>query len=452
MKSRHKITYPIVQSAMKPVNHSDGIPVPQPPQGELHTSSESESDIPVGDRNDNEFVLHLKSSGNPHLLSEVDLNNLVRDLHLSKSQCEVLASRMKQWNLLQDDVLVTSCRIRNYEVALCFGMFNDLCYFSDLPGLFAFLGIEHESREWRLFIDANKRSLKAVLLHNGNKYPSIPVAHSVILKESYDNMVVLLRCLKYEEYSWSVCGDLKVIGLLMGMQTGFTKYCCFLCLWDSRATSYHYIRKDWPLRNAYLPGQQNVSCVPLVDYKKNLLPPLHIKLGLIKNFVKALDKSSAAFLRIEVLFPKLSQAKLKEGIFVGPDIRKLMKDDAFESSLQSRERRAWTAFKAICCNFLGNHKSNDYVEQVAELLSSYKAMDVRMSLKIHFLHNHLNFFPQNLGAVSDEHGERFHQEISQIEQNYQGRWDPRMMGDYSWMLKRDSSIPLKRQRKSSVFP
>ncbi|GFN98208.1 Pol polyprotein [Plakobranchus ocellatus] len=50
-----------------------------------------------------------------------------------------------------------------------------------------------------------------------------------------------------------------------------------------------------------------------------------------------------------------------------------------------------------------------------------------MSLKIHFLHNHLDFFPANLGAVSDEHGERFHQDISKMERNYQGRWDPAMM-------------------------
>jgi len=35
-----------------------------------------------------------------------------------------------------------------------------------------------------------------------------------------------------------------------------------------------------------------------------------------------------------------------------------------------------------------------------------------MSLKIHFLHSHLDFFPSNLGDFSDEHGERFHQDIS----------------------------------------
>ncbi|UYV84991.1 hypothetical protein LAZ67_X004186 [Cordylochernes scorpioides] len=44
-----------------------------------------------------------------------------------------------------------------------------------------------------------------------------------------------------------------------------------------------------------------------------------------------------------------------------------------------------------------------------------------MSLKIHFLHSPLDFFPDNLGAVSDEHGERFHQDISSMEKRYQVR-------------------------------
>ncbi|UYV73140.1 hypothetical protein LAZ67_10001940 [Cordylochernes scorpioides] len=43
-----------------------------------------------------------------------------------------------------------------------------------------------------------------------------------------------------------------------------------------------------------------------------------------------------------------------------------------------------------------------------------------MSLKIHLLHSHLDFFPDNLGAVSDEHVERFHQDISSMEKRYQG--------------------------------
>ncbi|UYV75986.1 hypothetical protein LAZ67_13002030 [Cordylochernes scorpioides] len=72
-----------------------------------------------------------------------------------------------------------------------------------------------------------------------------------------------------------------------------------------------------------------------------------------------------------------------------------------------------------------------------------------MSLKIHFLHSHLDFFPDNLGAVSDEHGERFHQAISSMEKRYQGKWSPAMLADDCWALKRD--LPqAKYRRKSTV--
>ena len=60
-----------------------------------------------------------------------------------------------------------------------------------------------------------------------------------------------------------------------------------------------------------------------------------------------------------------------------------------------------------------------------------------MSLKIHFLHSHLNFFPPNLEAVSDEHGEIFHQDITKMESNYQGKWNLSMMGDFWSILLRD---------------
>jgi hypothetical protein len=66
---------------------------------------------------------------------------------------------------------------------------------------------------------------------------------------------------------------------------------------------------------------------------------------------------------------------------------------------------------------LGNNKADNYQEIVERLLQSYEAMGCNMSLKIHFLHSHLDFFPQNLSAVSDEHGEHFHQDIAVMEKN-----------------------------------
>ena len=71
-----------------------------------------------------------------------------------------------------------------------------------------------------------------------------------------------------------------------------------------------------------------------------------------------------------------------------------------------------------------------------------------MSLKIHFLHSHLDFFPESSGAVSDEYGERFDQHISSMEKRYQGIWNCAMLADYCWTLARDApTMECKRQAK-----
>ena len=80
---------------------------------------------------------------------------------------------------------------------------------------------------------------------------------------------------------------------------------------------------------------------------KVLLPPLHIKLGLMKQFAKALNKEGDCFKYICEKFPIVSEAKLKEGIFNGPDIRKLMSDAAFKSTMDEKEKAAWISFSEV---------------------------------------------------------------------------------------------------------
>jgi hypothetical protein len=40
--------------------------------------------------------------------------------------------------------------------------------------------------------------------------------------------------------------------------------------------------------------------------------------------------------------------------------------------------------------------------------------------------------------VSDEHSERFHQDIAAMEGRYKGNWSPSMFTDYCWTLMHDS--------------
>jgi hypothetical protein len=51
---------------------------------------------------------------------------------------------------------------------------------------------------------------------------------------------------------------------------------------------------------------------------------LPIKLGLIKNFDKARDKNTAGFMYLKNKFPKIRDAKIKKGVFGGPQIRELI--------------------------------------------------------------------------------------------------------------------------------
>ena len=157
-----------------------------------------------------------------------------------------------------------------------------------------------------------------MLLHNGNKFPLIPVGHSVHMKEEYENVKALLDMINYSSHNWELCGDFKMITLLLGQQGGYTKYSCFLCLWNSRADDQHYSRTQWQLREELILGTHNVIRQPLVLREKILLPTLHIKLGLAKQFIKILKSDSKALSHARAMFPKFSEAKVKGGICTGP--------------------------------------------------------------------------------------------------------------------------------------
>jgi hypothetical protein len=141
----------------------------------------------------------------------------------------------------------------------------------------------------------------------------------------------------------------------------------------------------------------------------------------------------------------VSDAKIKEGIFIGPQIGELKQDKQFDEDLNETERHAWLSFKRICKDFLGNHKAANCQGAVQDLLTSYKAMGCNMN--IHFLESHLDFFPENLGEVSDEHSERFHQEILAMEKLYHSKWTSSMLADYCWTVKMD--VPDAKYRRKS---
>lgn len=71
------------------------------------------------------------------------------------------------------------------------------------------------------------------------------------------------------------------------------------------------------------------------------------------------------------------------------------------------------------------------------MLKNFKTLGCNMSVKLHYLHSHLDWFPENLDDVSEEQGKRFHQDIKEMERRYQGKWSTSMLADYCWSLQRD---------------
>lgn len=61
-------------------------------------------------------------------------------------------------------------------------------------------------------------------------------------------------------------------------------------------------------------GEHSLIKQPLVNFGKFLLPPLHIKLGIVKNLIKQLVKGQEVYDCLTAIFPKLSPAKIKEGM------------------------------------------------------------------------------------------------------------------------------------------
>jgi len=91
---------------------------------------------------------------------------------------------------------------------------------------------------------------------------------------------------------------------------------------------------------------------------------------------------------------------------VGPQIRKLFRDDMFNNLLQGDEKKSWYPFRLVSTNFLVNIRAENYRELIEDM-SFYHKLGCNMSLKIHMLHFHLDIFPDNCGMFSDEHGEFF---------------------------------------------
>ena len=336
-KNKSKIEYPNTPSAIRPMPHSAEIPVPvfeQVPHLEDLSDAEERSDS-----NDADFDIYedpVRRGFDQH-----ELNNLARDLSLSKKASEILASRLNEKNLFEQGVKVSYFQTRKSTFLQYFRSNNSFVFCHNIPGLLKELGLSnYNPNEWRMFIDSSKRSLKCVLLHNGNLFGAVPIEHSVCLREEDGDVKRVTAFLEYDKHKSVISVDLKMVSFLLGQQRGYTKYPCFLCMWDSRTREKHWVEENWPPRSDLKPGDPDIVHEPPVDRKKKIFPPLHMKLGLMKQFVKGLSTDGDCLKYIILTFPGLSIEKIKTGLFNGPQIRQLIKDEQFTGTMSDLKKNA----------------------------------------------------------------------------------------------------------------
>ena len=114
-KNKSKIFYPVCRSAIKPVPHDPDLPVPQPTTEKEDTLSVDEGASTSTESEENPSFQHESA---PLLINQERLNDLLRDLYLSKENTEVLGSRLQQWNQLKPRTTISSFRIRNQSLLI----------------------------------------------------------------------------------------------------------------------------------------------------------------------------------------------------------------------------------------------------------------------------------------------------------------------------------------------
>jgi hypothetical protein len=84
-----------------------------------------------------------------------------------------------------------------------------------------------------------------------------------------------------------------------------------------------------------------------------------------------MDQTGSVFKYLAEKFPPLSEVEIKEGVFVGPQIRKLFRDGMFNNLLQDDMKKAWDAFCLVSTNFFENIRAENYKEFIEDMLLLY---------------------------------------------------------------------------------
>ena len=329
------------------------------------------------------------------------------------------------------------------------------------------MGRKYNSMSLILYIDSAKKNLKYVLLDKYGIERSVPIGYGVNVPETYESLKITLSLIDYNKptHNWFTLGDFKIINILVGLMAGYPSNPCPLCLFNSRPRKLangtienQYHASPYPLRIVWMPGSQSVANLPLISPNKILFPAFHIKLGLFASFIRSLGLKN---LGEEVVDSRQEIAKhlrtqhhftleqLESGSVEGPRVINVQKDLKFLELLPPKHQVAFKAFNHLSEGLFGILRADDLHIRVEAFLKSFEEIGVSISLKIHFIRDHLDRFP-SVETCSDQHGERFHQELAFLEQRFQSWRVIGMLSDYAWFASNEGENSSPASQSSSL--
>ena len=167
--------------AVRSISHGSAVPISLPPRV-LKTVKDSVSEKSWSNSQLTESSgYECDDDQQPKPFNQAELNDLVRELNSPKASAFILGSWLKAKGMLSNDTTFAWYKHCENEYIRFFAKEHSLVYHVNAQSLIRKLGTVYNSNDWRLFIDASKSSLKAVLLHNTNQFASVPLAHSTCI-------------------------------------------------------------------------------------------------------------------------------------------------------------------------------------------------------------------------------------------------------------------------------
>ena len=223
-----------------------------------------------------------------------------------------------------------------------------------------------------------------------------------------------------------------MVNFLLGQQSGFTKYPCFLCMWDSstdlrtipRRTSLHEMK--WCRVDPTA-----LSTILLWTDTKYSFHRCTSSLAWFNSSPKPWTGMVATSLTCVMFFQDYPLRNWKVASLMVLKFVSSSEILSLTSQWPNQNRKHGKPLFWLWRTFWVTPKP------VIMKNLSPTCLGCNMSIKMHYLFSHIDRSPENLGAMSDEQEERFHQDIKEMETRYQRRWDAAMMADYCWTMKRD---------------